>query len=686
QHDHGIHAMHFGADGRLYFNFGNAGKRLCDPEGNLITDINGVKCSAEGNRPFQEGMVFRCDLDGKNVELLGWNFRNNWEVCVDSFGTMWQSDNDDDGNKGVRINYVMEYGNFGYKDEITGAGWRDPRPGMSAEIPLRHFHQNDPGVVPNFVQTGAGSPTGICVYEGKLLPMIFQNQVIHCDAGPNVTRAYVRKNDGAGYSAEMVNLLKSETDRWFRPSDVCVAPDGSLFVADWYDPGVGGHGMGDIEKGRIFRVIPKGGDTAYRPPGERPGDGKEPNARTATELYQRYATTPNMAERYHIWNLFADPNHGFQEQTTKRLFELYESGEVDDVAKARLIWFATVMFGDKNPILAKALEDENPDLRITALRAWRQSWEGHREGRQESLHAVLKQMAGDKNPQVRREVALALRFDDSKTADEIWATLAKQYDGDRWYLEALGIGADLCWDDRLAALGDPKPHPDLVWRSRGSKSAERLAEVIIAATGEVDPSLLRGLDFQPAESKAAAFESIFQKAQPEIALAAAGKIGRGQIEKLDGGPERLDELLGPVLGKSEFVILADKLGLRGFENELADFIESNPTSPESVYAARLLLRDQGKLREMLRDSSNPDRVGAIATALGKTNDRNVGRLLGGMLTAKNTPDSLGKTLVNAMATGSNSSRELLKIARDGNLDDSLKTTAALAFARSPDKR
>ncbi len=40
-------------------------------------------------------------------------------MTVDSFGTLWQSDNDDDGNRGVRINYVMEFGNFGYKDELT---------------------------------------------------------------------------------------------------------------------------------------------------------------------------------------------------------------------------------------------------------------------------------------------------------------------------------------------------------------------------------------------------------------------------------------------------------------------------------------------------------------------------------------------------------------------------------------
>lgn len=120
---------------------------------------------------------------GSKLETLGWNFRNNWELCVDSFGSMWQSDNDDDGNRGTRINFVMEFGNYGYRDELTGDAWQVPRTGMESEIPLQHWHLNDPGVVPNILQTGAGSPTGICLYEGTLLPERFQNQIIHTDPG-----------------------------------------------------------------------------------------------------------------------------------------------------------------------------------------------------------------------------------------------------------------------------------------------------------------------------------------------------------------------------------------------------------------------------------------------------------------------------------------------------------------------
>jgi putative membrane-bound dehydrogenase-like protein len=98
QHDHGMHAFTFGPDGKLYFNFGNEGNQLLDGKGQPVLDQDGQPID---RKKYRQGMVFRCDPDFKNVEVLGHNFRNNYEVAVDSYGTMWQSDNDDDGNKGV---------------------------------------------------------------------------------------------------------------------------------------------------------------------------------------------------------------------------------------------------------------------------------------------------------------------------------------------------------------------------------------------------------------------------------------------------------------------------------------------------------------------------------------------------------------------------------------------------------
>ncbi|MBW3544259.1 MAG: PQQ-dependent sugar dehydrogenase, partial [Bacteroidetes bacterium] len=134
QHDHAMHAFVFGPDGKLYFNYGNEGGQLQDSQGKTIIDKAGKPIIADG-KPYHQGMVFRSNLDGSEVEVLGHNFRNNYEVAVDAYGTLWQSDNDDDGNRGVRINFVMEGGNYGYRDEMSGAGWQAQRTNIEEEIP-----------------------------------------------------------------------------------------------------------------------------------------------------------------------------------------------------------------------------------------------------------------------------------------------------------------------------------------------------------------------------------------------------------------------------------------------------------------------------------------------------------------------------------------------------------------------
>lgn len=55
------------------------------------------------------------------------------------------------------------------------------------------------------------------------------------------------------------SLANTEHAKWFRPSDIAIGTDGALYIADWYDPVVGGHQMQDtLGYGRIYRVTPKG--------------------------------------------------------------------------------------------------------------------------------------------------------------------------------------------------------------------------------------------------------------------------------------------------------------------------------------------------------------------------------------------------------------------------------------------
>jgi len=55
------------------------------------------------------------------------------------------------------------------------------------------------------------------------------------------------------------NEVEQDQRTWFRPSDAAVGTDGAIYVADWFDPIVGGHAMQDPKAaGTIYRIAPKG--------------------------------------------------------------------------------------------------------------------------------------------------------------------------------------------------------------------------------------------------------------------------------------------------------------------------------------------------------------------------------------------------------------------------------------------
>jgi len=474
-------------------------------------DVAGNTVTANG-KPYRQGMVFRCNLDGSEFETLGHNFRNNYEVCVDSFGTLWQSDNDDDGNFGVRINYVMEFGNFGYQDELTGAGWGEAWKKANAKAKLPddqkwrfHWHQDDPGVVPNLLNTGAGSPCGILAYEGDLIVKSYWPTPIHCDAGPRVVRAYPVQPKGAGYEAKIVNILSS-SDSWFRPSDACVAPDGSLFVADWNDPGVGGHNMGDNKaeslRGRVYRVAPKG--HKYLVPKVD---------LTSAAGCAKALQSPNLAARYLAWTEL----HKVQDKAEERLRSLWTGSEpgvesfpnTASIIQARALHLLARIKGKERSYIQAAAKHKDPDIRLAALRIARSL--------NMDVIPLVKQLAND-FPAIRRECSIALRHNSSPEAPKLWAQLAKQHDGnDRWYLEALGIGMDRqeekffqAW---LTEVGDQWNTPagrEIVWRSRTSKTPALLAKLVTDKNvPEADKArFLRALDFIKGPEKEAALVEI----------------------------------------------------------------------------------------------------------------------------------------------------------------------------------
>jgi hypothetical protein len=342
------------------------------------------------------------------------------------------------------------------------------------------------------MHTGPGSPTGILVYEGKVLPEIFRNQLIHCDAGPRVVRAYPVQAAGAGYQAAIKDILTTK-DTWFRPSDVCVAPDGSICVADWNDAGVGGHNMADQNletmTGRVYRVAPNDGRLTV----------PKLSLQTAAGCVEALQS-PNQATRYLAWTKL----HAMQGGAEKELLKLWKSNEPR--MRARALQLLARINGGGKRYVDEALKDGNPDIRITGLRIAR--------ALKLDLIPCVKALVQDSSAQVRRECAIALRHNASPEAPGLWARLAIQHDGqDRWYLEALGIGADRQWDPFLtawqAAVGDKWNTPagrNIIWRSRSKKTPALLVKIITSGnlSAQERDLYFRSLDFITGPEKDAA--------------------------------------------------------------------------------------------------------------------------------------------------------------------------------------
>lgn len=595
QHDHSLHSFVFGPDGRFYGNFGNTGHRLKDAAGKVIIDRAGREVSG-GGKPYHGGIVFRCDREFRNFEVLGHNFRNNYEATVDSFGRVWQSDNDDDGNLAVRLNYILEGGNYGYLEELTGQRWRVPRLTMHPFRGKAHWHQNDPGAVPNVIETGNGAPGGVTVYEGDLLPSQVHGQVLFCEAGGHVLWGLPVTRSGAGFTARKFDLLRSP-DNNHRPIDVAVAPDGSVVVSDWYDPVIGGFRQNDIERGRIYRIAPEGHH--FQSPGY---DFDSPEG-AAKALY-----SPNYCARYLAW---------------MRLYELGSKAEAPLQAmlqeenprlRARALWLLGQMPEKGDHYLGVALKDREAEVRIVGLRL--------ADLRKKGTLEVTGKLLRDPSVRVRAECAAQLRHHQSGEAAKLWAVLAAQYDGkDRWYLEALGIGAEGKWDAcfrELEGLGikiGTGAWNDLVWRSRGTRTPDLLANIILAADAADDVArYIRAFDFQAGgEEKARALlrVALGENVSRKIALEALGRVPMEELQREgDHRPKLARMLSGGTVDASVIKLIRD-LRLEEAYPRLLEMAqdEGNDRRVDAI-GALLALRQQDLIVTALEGA---DAVKALAT-------------------------------------------------------------------------
>ncbi len=493
-HDHSLHTVVGGPDGKWYWSAGNTGakfkgsddhtfrigsaydpyygKKKNDFEDWTPHDLAGQK--SDDGHVWIGGFAARMLPDASKIEIIGHNFRNSFEQCVTSFGEVFQSDNDDP--PACRVSYLLEGGNAGFCSADGKRAWSaDKRPGQ--DVPTAEWRQEDPDTMPVGDVYGGGSPAGVAYYENGALPERFSGLLLTCEPGRNTIFGYSPTLEGAGYKLGRTDFLTTnpegkfagsdflggaksvnpDLNTKFRPSDVVVGADGALYVADWFDARVGGHADMDAGmSGAIYRIAPKGFKS--RVPKI---DLSSPAG--CVEALRSPAVNVRFTALQHLQTLGKDAVPAVAaaaKQATNPSF------------KARYVWALSLLGTDACLQLENAISPEMPaEFRMLAFRALKRAnhnpWE-------RTLKACV-----DPSPAVRREGALALRDIPFEAAGPALRALFRGFDGvDRTYLTALGIACAGKESEAFAIMTKVAPEADpLTWTPAVAKVAWRLHPV-----------------------------------------------------------------------------------------------------------------------------------------------------------------------------------------------------------------
>jgi putative heme-binding domain-containing protein len=283
---------------------------------------------------------------------------------------------------------------------------------------------------------------------------------------------YFPKPDGAGFKLERFDFTTSNKEKkfagsdfiggsrsannelptQFRPSDVCVGPDGAIYIADWFDARVGGHSdLDPTTSGTIYRIAPKG----FQP--------RVPKIDLATIAGQIEALkSPAVNVRHSGFTRLRAQGS----KAVPAVAALLK--DENPFIAARAVWLLAQMGPEGRAKVAPLAAGKDDTMRLVAYRALRRAG-------QEPL-ALAAQMTADSSPAIRREAALMLRDVPAGQSRDLLVKIARPFDGrDRAYLEAFGLGCEGKEREVYQALAAAQAGPPTQWPDSFARIAWRLS-------------------------------------------------------------------------------------------------------------------------------------------------------------------------------------------------------------------
>ena len=195
------------------------------------------------------------------------------------------------------------------------------------------------------------------LYDGGALPERYWGKLFGIEPLQGRVVWSEMKPDQSSFKTRDLGHVVTSNDRWFRPVDIKVGPDGAIYICDWYDQQVSHvrneEGKIDPTNGRIYRLKAKGAK-----PG-RPFDLRKLTSMQLVELLDH----TNKWFRQTALRLLADRK---EQSIGPRLVELI-SGKTAQTS-LELLWALHACGGLNESAVLKALDHPDPFVRLWTVR------------------------------------------------------------------------------------------------------------------------------------------------------------------------------------------------------------------------------------------------------------------------------------------------------------------------------